>query len=363
VSEGEWGDPLGGDDPVAREREERRREREERRRQRLGRRVQDAQARPEPAARVPASPPEPPRPEPPPPAPTPAAPSRWARPRAGTIVRRRIAALVAVLAVVAIVVGVGVVVADRLSDEPPPAPALKTGSVTIPEGYDRTQVADIAREAGLRGDYEKETVRSRTLSPLDYGANAFPDLEGFLFPDTYEVDRGARVEDLVDRQLQTFKQRFREVDMSYARSRNLTSYDVVTIASMIEREVSVPAERPLVAAVIYNRLHQGMPLGIDATLRFALHNFDRPLKESELDSSSPYNTRRDPGLPPGPIGSPGLDSLQAAANPAREDYLYYVIEPGTCNEHFFTADEDEFTAAAERYQAALEAEGGSPTEC
>jgi uncharacterized YceG family protein len=127
--------------------------------------------------------------------------------------------------------------------------------------------------------------------------------------------------------------------------------------------VSVPEERRLVAAVIYNRLNQGMPLGIDATLRFVLRNFDEPLTESELASDSPYNTRSEPGLPPGPIGNPGLDSLQAAANPAREDYLYYVIKPGTCNEHLFTADEQEFTAAADRYQAALEAEGGSPTEC
>jgi len=137
---------------------------------------------------------------------------------------------------------------------------------------------------------------------------------------------------------------------------------VVTIASMIEREVQVPKERPLVAAVIYNRLDDGEPLGIDATLRYEV-GFDKPLTESQLESDSPYNTRINTGLPPTPIGNPGLDALEAAARPANVDYKYYVIKPGTCNEHTFTADYDEFLAAQAEYQAALEAEGGSPTEC
>ena len=140
-------------------------------------------------------------------------------------------------------------------------------------------------------------------------------------------------------------------------------YDVVTIASMIEREVLVPKERPLVAAVIYNRLSQGMPLGIDATLRYDLDNFDQPLTESELQSDSPYNTRLVTGLPPTPIANPGLDSLQAAADPAKVDYTYYVVKPDTCGEHFFTNDYDEFLAASDKYDAARAAEGGAPTDC
>ena len=129
---------------------------------------------------------------------------------------------------------------------------------------------------------------------------------------------------------------------------------------MIEREVQVPEERPLVAAVIYNRLAAGMNLAIDATIRYEDGNYDEQLTRSRLDEDTPYNTRLNPGLPPGPIGNPGEASLKAAAKPAKENYLYYVIKPGTCNEHFFTASEDEFRAAADEYQAALEEEGGAP---
>jgi uncharacterized YceG family protein len=138
---------------------------------------------------------------------------------------------------------------------------------------------------------------------------------------------------------------------------------VLTIASMIEREVQVASERELVAAVIYNRLGSGEPLGIDATLRYALDNFDKPLTQSDLATDTPYNTRLVAGLPPTPIGNPGLAAIEAAANPAKVDYRFYVVKPGTCGEHVFTASEAEFEQAAADYQAALEAEGGSPTEC
>jgi uncharacterized YceG family protein len=132
---------------------------------------------------------------------------------------------------------------------------------------------------------------------------------------------------------------------------------------MIEREVQVAEERELVSAVIYNRLEIGEPLGIDATLRYALDNFDKPLTQSDLATDTPYNTRLVAGLPPTPIGNPGLDAIEAAANPADVDYRFYVVKPGTCGEHVFTASESEFEQAAADYQEALEAEGGSPTEC
>ena len=98
---------------------------------------------------------------------------------------------------------------------------------------------------------------------------------------------------------------------------------------MIEHEAGVANQRKLVAAVIYNRLHEGMPLGIDATIRFATGNYTEPLTESELAVDSPYNTRTNAGLPPGPIDSPGLASIEAAAHPAKADYLFYVAKPGT----------------------------------
>jgi len=254
------------------------------------------------------------------------------------------------------------------TDEPAPVakgPAtLKTISVTIPEGYTEEEMAAVAKDAGLEGSYEDATKKA--AKKFDFkkaGAPSGTDtLEGFLFPATYELEKGAPADALVGEQLNAFDSNFAEVDMSYAKKKNLTTYDVVTIASMIEREVQVPEERPLVAAVIYNRLADGETLGIDATLRYEV-GFDKPLTESELASDSPYNTRLVPGLPPTPIGNPGLDSLDAAANPTDDDYLYYVVKPGTCGEHFFTADYDEFVQASEEYDIAQAEAGGSPTEC
>ena len=118
---------------------------------------------------------------------------------------------------------------------------------------------------------------------------------------------------------------------------------------MVERETAAPEERKLVAAVIYNRLERGMPLGIDATLRYGLGiEGTRPLTKAHLRSSSPYNTRRFKGLPPTPIGNPGLASMRAAARPAAVDYLYYVRRPNSVR-HFFTADEEEFCRKAREY--------------
>jgi len=172
------------------------------------------------------------------------------------------------------------------------------------------------------------------------------------------------VRELVGRQLHAFKQNLRQVDMRYARSKNLTVFDVVTIASMIDREAQVPRERKLVASVIYNRLSQDIALGIDATIRFATGNWSEPLKVSELEIDSGYNTRENLGLPPGPIGNPGLAALRAAARPARTDYIFYVVEPGTCGEHSFSATDAEFQRDVEEYNRAREARGGkSPTDC
>jgi len=242
--------------------------------------------------------------------------------------------------------------------------AKKTTTVTVPEGYSRSQAAQIAREVGLSGSYTKASVRSKYLKPARYGGAGAESLEGFLFPDTFELKAGAPAADLVQLQLQDFKRRIKHVNMRYARSKNLTTYDVLTIASMVEREAQVESERRLVAAVVYNRLHEGMPLGIDATIRFATGNYDEPLTESDLAVDSPYNTRLNTGLPPGPIDSPGLASIRAAANPARVDYLYYVVKPGTCGEHAFSSTDAQFQADVARYNRAREAAGGrSPDTC
>ena len=237
-------------------------------------------------------------------------------------------------------------------------------TVTIPEGLSRSETAGRLATDGVPGDYMADTAKSKLLDPQDYGAQGRArDLEGFLFPATYELKRGSDSFDLAGQQLAAFRQNIGSVNMNYARKKNLTTYDVLTIASMIEREVSVPSERRKVAAVIYNRLKAGEPLGIDATIRFAVDDWQNPLTESDLAVDSPYNTRTNAGLPPGPIGSPGLASIRAAANPARIDALFYVVKPGACGEHVFSETLEQFNRDAEAYRKAQEAAGGSPDGC
>jgi UPF0755 protein len=167
-------------------------------------------------------------------------------------------------------------------------------------------------------------------------------LEGFLFPDTYEFGPATRAVEIVAMQQRRFAQQWAKVKVPRGRK----PYDVLIVASMVERETVVPAERPLVSAVIWNRLAKGMPLGIDASLRYGLGiQGTKAITAKQQQSDSPYNTNRFTGLPPTPIGNPGLASLQAAARPAAVDYLYYVREPDSTS-HYFTADEADFCAKA-----------------
>ena len=235
--------------------------------------------------------------------------------------------------------------------------------VTVPEGRSRREVKR-ALPGGLKGDYVVASRRSALLNPRTYGAKRANDLEGFLFPAGYEVKRGRPVTELVNQQLRAFRRQFDKVDLRAAKRRNLTAYDVLTIASMVEREAQIPRERRVIASVIYNRLREGIPLGIDATIRFATNNWTRPLTQSQLSIDSPYNTRSRRGLPPGPIGSPGLAAIRAAANPRRTRFLYYVVKPGTCGEHDFSRTDAEFQRDVERYNRERARRGGkSPTNC
>jgi uncharacterized YceG family protein len=228
----------------------------------------------------------------------------------------------------------------------------------------RPLTAQLVKEDGIKGNYLKATKQSKVLNPEKYGGRNVKSLEGFLYPDTWEFKTSQPVSDLVQLQLEDFKKKIKKVNMKYANSKNLTIFDVVTIASMIEREAGVPKQRKLVASVIYNRLHEGMTLGIDSTIRFATGNYEKPLTQTQLESDSPYNTRTHAGLPPGPINSPGLAALNAAAHPARTNYLFYVNNPNSCNELSFAKTEAEFLADAARYEKAREANGGNePSSC
>jgi len=246
--------------------------------------------------------------------------------------------------------------------QPPPAPPVV--SVLVPEGDSRPEIALIATHDGLGGSYLAASVRSPVLSPAHYGApRNTPNLEGFLFPATYSLDVGANVHTLVAQQLTAFMENVGPDYVRAAHHRHLTLYQLLIVASMIEREAYLPADRAKVAAVIYNRLRLVMPLGIDATLRFALNDWTLPLTESQLQLDSPYNTRLHVGLPPTPIGNPGLASLGAAAHPAHVPYLYYVAGADGCGELVFSTSAASFDRSAAAYQAALAANHGRVPTC
>ncbi len=248
----------------------------------------------------------------------------------------------------------------------PKVKIVKKFNVTIPEGLSRREIAGVVSDSAIAGKYLKATSSQKLLARArGLGLPRSGDtLEGFLFPATYEMLAGADARDLANKQLDAYEQNFSQIDMSRAKRGNLTRYDVLIIASMVEREVAIDRERPLVAAVIYNRLREGIPLGIDATIRYATNNWQRPILQSELEADGPYNSRLRQGLPPTPIGNPGLASLQAAAKPAKVDYLYYVVKPGTCGEHAFSSSDAQFQRDTARYNAEREAAGGkSPTTC
>jgi UPF0755 protein len=247
---------------------------------------------------------------------------------------------------------------DRLEQGLPP----DVVQVTIPEGLSRTEVAPLVKR--LDGSYLKQTRRNPALDPRDYQARNAKSLEGFLFPATYELKKGQPVRKLVDQQLAAFKRNFDQVGLRYARSKNLTPYDVLIIASLVEREAAVAKERPIIASVIYNRLRTGLRLDIDATTRFATGNWKRPLRVSELQDPSPYNTRVHPGLPPGPIGSPGLAAMKAAAHPAKTNYLFYVADVCGGGKHRFAATDAQHQRNVAIYEREREQHGGkAPTNC
>ena len=226
--------------------------------------------------------------------------------------------------------------------------------IVFPEGFTREQMADRAaavdkiaeRKRKVRAHLSRAAYLAATRKPsfppcFRFRSRALS-MEGFLFPATYEFFPQTTSAQLAQDQLSAFCESWEKVDLGYARSKNLTPYDVLIIASMVEKETLSPDERQLVSAVIYNRLRKRMPLGIDATLRYGL---DIPptesIRQSQLESDSPYNTRKRLGLPPTPIANPGLASMQAAAHPAKVNYLYFVRKPDK-KHHFFTASFEAF---------------------
>jgi UPF0755 protein len=269
----------------------------------------------------------------------------------------------ALVGICAVLVAAGAAGCGGTGSAAPPTtgvPQLRQFRVVFPEGFTRAQMVartqTVAKIAERESHGRKVKLTGRAYAAATAKPRAFPGfggkklpLEGFLFPDTYDFDRKSTGAQLVQEQLGEFDSEWRGLNLSYARSKNLTPYDVLTIASMVEGEAQVPSERPLVAAVIYNRLHAQMPLGIDATLRYGLHvPPTQSLTQSELQNPTPYNTRLHDGLPPTPINNPGMAAIEAAAHPAHVDYLYFVRKPDH-KHHYFTANYQDFLQHEAQY--------------
>jgi UPF0755 protein len=269
----------------------------------------------------------------------------------------------ALLVVLGALAGGVALIARRHKPAPVKGPTIV--KVLIPEGSTRLQIAQLAHADGLKGSYLKaSTPAASHFDPARYGAPAHPhSLEGFLFPATYEQYAGSSAVKLVSAQLAAFAENFGAAEIRRAKVLGVTAYGLLTVASMVEREAALPRERPLVAAVIYNRLRQGTPLGIDATIRYALRDYTRPLTEAQLHSSSPYNTRTHRGLPPTPISNPGGASIEAAAHPAHVSYLYYVARADGCPGQVFSTSYAQFQRDAAAYQEALRHNGGRVPTC
>lgn len=227
--------------------------------------------------------------------------------------------------------------------------AVPTIAVTIPEGLTLAETADTVA-AGTdvaSGDFE------RAARETDYGyafleGEGIETTEGYLFPRRYDFEEGVTAAQVVDRLLEQYLIETEGLDIAGAKERTgLTEHELVTVASLIEKESANAQERPVIASVIYNRLRREMPLQIDATIQYALRRPKENLSLADLEVRSPYNTYENTGLPPGPICSPSRQSLQAAIDPAKTDHLYYVLEANG-QKHFFTDDYQAFLREKEK---------------
>jgi UPF0755 protein len=222
-----------------------------------------------------------------------------------------------------------------------------TYEVSFPEGFTARQIGERleARELVDAAAFAAAVRDADLIARLEIPAAS---LEGYLYPETYRLPRGLGAEEIASTMVEHFKRVWRDI-RDAAGDRAPDMHDLVTLASIIEKETGVPEERPLIASVFANRLERGMRLESDPTVIYGIPDFDGNLRRSDLDDGdNPYNTYRIRGLPPGPIANPGIDSLRAAANPADTDYLYFVSRnDGT---HVFSSSYRDHVKAVNRYQ-------------
>lgn len=218
---------------------------------------------------------------------------------------------------------------------------------TIPEGLRLTEIAERVELAGYGSAQTFLALAEDPETGKPFGITA-PTLEGYLFPDTYLLPRRAREEDIIRAMLTAFTRNITASDMKRAAEMGLDRHELVTLASLIEKETGSPEERPLIAAVFLNRLKKGMRLQTDPAVIYGIPDFDGNLTRKHLETPGPYNTYLNAGLPPGPIASPGAAALQSILNPARTDFLYFVARgDGT---HEFSRSLKEHNRAVRKYQ-------------
>ena len=224
--------------------------------------------------------------------------------------------------------------------------AAPTFALTIPEGLTLRETAKtVAADTGVPAAAFEEAARRTDYGYAFLEAPKIKSTEGFLFPSKYELEEGTTAPQIVNRLLGQYLIETQTLDLAGAKERlGLTEYELVTVASLIEKESANAGERPLIASVIYNRIDKGMPLQIDASIQYALRRPKENLSLADLEVDSPYNTYANEGLPPGPICSPSREALEAAMRPARTDHLYYVLKANG-EEHFFTRNYDAFLRA------------------
>jgi UPF0755 protein len=229
----------------------------------------------------------------------------------------------------------------EVMDELSLGPVIITFTVAIPEGYIISDIVErFSSELPFIDIDEMLLAVNADNYNYDYIEND-ESLEGYLFPKTYEVTMDYNAHDIVDMMLAQYRYETGDLDYADPENNGFSKYDILKIASMIEREAYIPEERELISAVIHNRLNIGMPLGIDATLTYFLEKWDELLTVSDLETDTGFNTRLYAGLPPTPICNPGLAAITAAIKPADVDYLYFVVTDSQTHEHSFTNNYDE----------------------
>ncbi|MEB3101991.1 endolytic transglycosylase MltG [Paenibacillaceae bacterium T2] len=224
----------------------------------------------------------------------------------------------------------------------------ETDRFTIPEGYTAEQIADKLAELKiadkskfLRLVSEPKQFSAKYINDIPVNASIKYPLEGYLFPETYELKKGSSEKDIIERMLLEFDKRIDSLPVGWRKQLDklgIGFHQMLTVASLVEREVVLPEERPIVAGVIYNRLHDKPPmmLQIDATVQYALGHQKEKLIEGDLyQTKSPYNTYLHEGLPPGPIASPSISAIQAALYPEKTKYFFYVTKKDGTNAHYF----------------------------